>query len=144
MCSVPAWKQLIKDTLSTHQRVSLISSIFSHQSEIDVVELLSGNDAQEFIDIIDEVSITLSCLQTASRSTLNYICFLGRFRMISRERSTGGASTIHTEFVAANPCFRNHLRFQFVMTRWRPRSSMGGLQTCGRANIMAGRLRLRL
>lgn len=36
--------------------VSLIKIIFSDPNEVEVVNNLSGNDAQAFIDIIDEAS----------------------------------------------------------------------------------------
>jgi len=58
MCSDPrAWKQLISHGLSTDERVSLITSIFSDRDKTEEVERLSGDDAQTFIDVIDEVSV---------------------------------------------------------------------------------------
>lgn len=51
----PAWKQLISDVLDTQQRISLITSIFSEQGGSEVVRHLRGEDAQAFIDVIDEV-----------------------------------------------------------------------------------------
>ena len=62
MCSEePAWKQLTSRTLATHERISLITAIFSDRDQVKMVENLIGNDAQNFIDVIDEVSIcTLS------------------------------------------------------------------------------------
>ena len=52
------WKRLISDiTLSKHERVSLITCIFSDSNEVESVRLLSGDDAQAFIDVIDEVSV---------------------------------------------------------------------------------------
>lgn len=62
LCSEPqAWKRLISDTLSTGERVNLISSIFSDRKEVAAVGLLSGNNAQTFVDVMDAVNIhTLS------------------------------------------------------------------------------------
>ena len=54
----PAWEQLISHTLSTHERISLIVSIFSDRNQVKVVEGISGDDAQNFIDVIDAVSTT--------------------------------------------------------------------------------------
>ena len=54
----PAWKQLISHTLAADERISLITTIFSDHNQIGVVEQLSGDDAQTFIDTIDEVSLT--------------------------------------------------------------------------------------
>ena len=56
MCSEdPDWKRLISNTLVTHERISLIETIFSDSNQVEVVKQLSGDDAQSFIDTIDEV-----------------------------------------------------------------------------------------
>ena len=57
----PAWKRLISDALTTEERVSLIVEIFSDHDQVETVRNLSGDDAQAFIDVIDEVM--LSCFQ---------------------------------------------------------------------------------
>ena len=53
----PAWKQLINDSLSTHERISLITSIFSGDNEVEAVVHLSGEDAQNFVDVVYEVGL---------------------------------------------------------------------------------------
>jgi len=56
VCSTSTpWKRLIYLSLTTHERVSVVSAIFSDRSEIEVVNCLCGNDAQSFVDAIDEV-----------------------------------------------------------------------------------------
>jgi hypothetical protein len=45
----------MRPTLSTHECISLIASIFSDRNQVKVVEGLSGDDAQNFIDVIDTV-----------------------------------------------------------------------------------------
>jgi hypothetical protein len=56
-CSdLPTWKRLISHQPSRDERVLLVASIFSDRDEAKVVGRLSGNDAQTFIDIVDEVS----------------------------------------------------------------------------------------
>lgn len=52
---VPAWKRLTKRLISTDERVSLITSIFSDHDEAEAVKRLRGDDAQSFIDAIDEM-----------------------------------------------------------------------------------------
>jgi len=52
----PAWKRLIGHTLATHERISLIATIFSDPNQVEMVGQLSGDDAQSFINTIDEVS----------------------------------------------------------------------------------------
>jgi len=61
----PAWKQLISasHTLTKNERVSLIMEIFSDHNQVRVVvEYLSGDNAQAFVDAVDEVHHTVSCL----------------------------------------------------------------------------------
>jgi hypothetical protein len=58
VCSeLPAWKRLISHTLVTHERISLITTIFSDDNQVEMVRDLSGDDAQTFINTIDEVSL---------------------------------------------------------------------------------------
>ena len=47
---------MISDTLSTDERIPLIKSIFSDRDEVVVFEYLSRDDAQVFVDVIDEAS----------------------------------------------------------------------------------------
>lgn len=53
----PVWKQLINNTLTTHERKSLVTEIFSDNNQVEVVGQLSWDDTQKFIDVIDEVTI---------------------------------------------------------------------------------------
>ena len=57
MCSEePAWKQSISNTLDRDECISLISRIFLDHNQANMVRHLSGDDAQTFVDVIDEVS----------------------------------------------------------------------------------------
>jgi hypothetical protein len=47
---------LISNTLATPERISLIGTIFSDHNQVEMVENLSRDDAQAFIDEIDDVS----------------------------------------------------------------------------------------
>ena len=40
-----------------NERADLIMSIFSDHDEVGVLKYLSGDDAQAFVDVIDEASI---------------------------------------------------------------------------------------
>ena len=62
MCSeVPAWKRLIVHTPATDEQISLITAIFSDENQVEMVQHLSGSDAQAFVDTISEASLcTLS------------------------------------------------------------------------------------
>jgi len=52
---IPAWKRLIDCSLTTDERISLIATIFSDRGEVEMVKDLSGDDAQSFVNVIDEV-----------------------------------------------------------------------------------------
>ena len=54
--SPPAWKQLIDHPLSTDERIFLLTSTLTNPDEVEIVGRLRGNDAQAFIDVIDEVT----------------------------------------------------------------------------------------
>ena len=51
----PGWERLIRSPLATHERASLITTIFSNRDEIEMVKRLCREDAQTFIDVIYEV-----------------------------------------------------------------------------------------
>ena len=46
---------MIHHPLGTTERISLITDIFSDRDEAKTVKRLRGNDAQSFIDVVDEV-----------------------------------------------------------------------------------------
>lgn len=48
---------MIGPALSMNERIPLITSIFADRDEMEVLESLSGNDAQAFVDVLDEASI---------------------------------------------------------------------------------------
>ena len=51
----PTWKHLISRPLVTRKCIPLLMAIFSDKYETGVVQNLRGDDAQTFIDVIDEV-----------------------------------------------------------------------------------------
>lgn len=56
LCSdLPAWKQLTSSNLATHKRIPLVRTVFSDREEVKIVGHLCGDDAQTFVDMIDEV-----------------------------------------------------------------------------------------
>ena len=50
------WQSLISNTLPIHERISLVTMIFSNPNQVNEVRNLSRKDAQDFIDKVDEVS----------------------------------------------------------------------------------------
>ena len=64
-CSgLPTWKHLISRPPTTRECIPLITAIFSDKNEIGVVQSLCGDDAQAFIDVIDEVSVLFHLRRT--------------------------------------------------------------------------------
>ena len=60
------WERLISasHTLTKNERISLITKIFLDRDQVEVVVAnLSGDDAQTFIDVVDEVFHTVSPLK---------------------------------------------------------------------------------
>ena len=51
----PACKRLISGSLSQEQAVSLIKAIFTSKDEIAMIRDLRGDDAQAFVDVVNEV-----------------------------------------------------------------------------------------
>ena len=51
----PGWKRLINSSLSTHERTSLITAIFSNRDEVETIRHIHGDDTQKFIDMVYEV-----------------------------------------------------------------------------------------
>ena len=76
----PAWKQLLSPTLATHKRIPLITTIYSTSDEVEIARNLFGDDAQTFVDVIDEVSIhTFSPQQDESVCPLfTLLCPIGQ------------------------------------------------------------------
>ena len=46
-------------TLPMHERIHLVTNIFSDRNEVEKVGNLCGDDAQALVNVIDEVSPTL-------------------------------------------------------------------------------------
>jgi len=52
---IPAWKRLIGRPLAKDERVSLFAGVFADRGETEVVKRLCGDEAQSFVNVIDEV-----------------------------------------------------------------------------------------
>ena len=71
---VPAWKRLA-DSVTSQERISLITDIFSDRHEAEVVKRLCGENAQSFVDVVYETLDTLAPrLQSKSLGVLREIC----------------------------------------------------------------------
>lgn len=58
----PAYKRLISGNFSQTELISLLEATFTSQDEARVIDDLCGDDAQAFIDVVDEVRLALICL----------------------------------------------------------------------------------
>lgn len=58
---------MITRRLTPHERISLITEIFSDHNQVTIVGHLAGDDAQTFIDMVDEVSF---CALTSTQGQL--------------------------------------------------------------------------
>ena len=52
---ISAWKRSIDQPIAIDKRISLIMAIFSNRSVAEVVKCLCSEDAQAFVDVVDEV-----------------------------------------------------------------------------------------
>ena len=50
-----AWKRSIDQPIAIDKRISLITAIFSNRNVAEAVKCLSRDDAQAFVDVVDEV-----------------------------------------------------------------------------------------
>lgn len=56
----PCWERLIRNSLTTHERIPLIITVFSNRDEVEAVRCLCGDDARIFIDTIYEARLYIS------------------------------------------------------------------------------------
>jgi hypothetical protein len=115
----------------------MITSIFSDRDEVEAVESLSLDDAQAFIDVIDEASSS----STQRTRSLNPSRDFTRCWIASRQRSEGDPCTIYPGAVPARACFQNRFETHPVAPRRWSHPSTVGLRTCERVNTMDKRLR---
>ena len=54
---IPVWKRLINSPLTTDERVSLITDLFSDPDETNTLKALSKSDAQSVINVMDGVLV---------------------------------------------------------------------------------------
>ena len=141
MCSEHlVWEQLIDRNLATQDRVSLITTIFSDDNQVKRVGQLSGDEAQNLIDIINGVSarsISHSRNEFDFDSNLHILSI--RCWIVLYRRSAGGVWVTCTGFVINKPCFLDRWKFHFVTIQRGTRWAMVDRQTCGWADTLARR-----
>jgi len=114
----PDLKILISHPLTTHEHVSLITTIFSDNDRPEVDRNLSRDDYQTVIDIMDEVSL---CTFPSPRngqvdSHLNLRLLLVRLWIVFHHRYAGDVCVFYAGFVVTKPCSLQHFQFRFLTT----------------------------
>ncbi|KAF9646803.1 kinase-like protein [Thelephora ganbajun] len=78
-------KRLITHDFSQHEVVPLIEAIFSSQDEVKMIGYLRGDDAQTFIDVIDEALDLPGLSSRLRRKCLSVLCKIcGRQALLPR------------------------------------------------------------
>ena len=55
---VPVWKRIVELPAASDKQISLIKAMFSDHDEVEEAKNLGGDDAQSFIEAMDEVHST--------------------------------------------------------------------------------------
>ena len=107
-----------------------------------MVKQLCGDDAQIFVDLVDEVSLYgLSPIEHKRiNSLLNPRALSVRCWMILTRSSVGSVHVPCTSFVVAKPCFRSRLQSRFVITQRKAPCATADLRMCGRVDTITERL----
>ena len=138
------WKHLINGSLATHERASMIATIFSNRKEIDEIRNLCGDDAQTIVNVIYEVCpYTLLHLWRASPLTLAQTFTSIRYWMTSITCYGCSVCASCAKFVAIKPCFRNRSISSSLITEPNHHWAMVGFRMCGRVHLSIGRLQSR-
>ena len=70
----PAWKRLITSPLTSDARITLITHIFSDNDETEAAKGLCGDDAQTFVDVVEEVIHFLSRMGSVTHTWTSSSC----------------------------------------------------------------------
>ena len=135
-------KLLTAGTLTLPERNRVIMSIFSDRDHVKMVEYVSGRHAQEFVDIIDEVSpgTTRYSANKLIDKDSNPRVLLHRHWKASRLMYVEAVCSLYTGFAAVLVWFHNHWCFRSVTTRKGSHCAMVNLPTYGKVFTVAGRL----
>ena len=73
--------------LTSDEQISLITVVFSNPGEIEMVKGLGGDDAQSFVDVVDQVLHFFLLEDRLSYSGLDFVVMLSRCWIASARRS---------------------------------------------------------
>ena len=140
------WEGLTRNPLPMHERVSLITTIFSNKDEVEIVRHLCGDDAQSFINAVYEARSYI--LLFSKNGTVNFdsnahVSSIRRW-ITSIVHCERGACAWYARSVAIMPCFQNHWPSHFPVTEPRIcRCIKVGSRMYGRVHPVAWRSQLR-
>ena len=121
-----------------HERISLVTMIFSDKNQAKMVSNLSGKDAQTFVDKVNEVRSHNPSFEAVA-PWLKLLIFSIRRWTIWHHRCTGDVCAICIESAVVRPYFRGLWKFHFVTIQRGTLLFTADIQTCGRVSMKAGR-----
>ena len=86
-CRISMWKRSMDQPIAIDKRISLVTAIFSNRGVAEAVKRLSRDDAQAFVDVVDEV-ILHSSIQ------VKWLTDLTRCRVDIREPRTAAQEEV--------------------------------------------------
>ena len=125
---------MVNRPVMTDRRADLIKVILSDRNETEAVKRLSGDDAQSFVDVIDEVLIC-SFVSEEQGHWLNSPSLLSRRWKAWRRDSGKSAYAFCARYAASRLCFQYHYRCRFATTDREKPCTAVGLPTFGWASI---------
>lgn len=140
------WERLTQSPLAMHERVFLITTIFSNRDGVEVVRHLCGDNAQTFINVVYDASFYILPLPRNRSVNFNSNARVSSIRrwMTSIAHYAGHACAWYARFVAIIPYFQNRWSSHFPVTEPKIHHCvMVGLRMYGRAHLAAWRSPLR-
>lgn len=111
----PMWKTLTSDALDIHKCIPLVTTLFSDPNQIKMIENLDVDDAQTFVDRMDEVLRHLTP-QVCGKS-LRYLCEIcGRQALFPKSLKRQPLDNLMENTTPHN---------EHVEVRWQKRKAMG-------------------
>ena len=133
---------LVRRAFDPYQLPLLIEAVFSSKDEHDNICHFSEDDAQTFIDVIDEARSAFAHHCDTWLNNLTPTLSVNRHWMgpAFRHRPERNVSNRCTGRVAVTHFFRKLWRSPFAMTEPASRCTGVGMGTCGKGNTAVGRL----
>jgi hypothetical protein len=133
-----AWERLINRSFAARDRTPLIAAIFSNPNVVEKVKSLSGDDAQAFIDVIDEAS-PRSQKNKLIESDSSFCALSIRHWVALIRHCERSVCALYTTPVTTTAYFPDHWPSKLPTTEWKSHWPALRLQTFGRVCLVIGR-----